>query len=321
MRDARQLPLGVLRSLSEGFDLAPADRDLLVRSVGDGPVADAIRTVSSGPSPSVEEQVAIFRAASPLCPVVELDVAGHTEEASVTLEELWRFYVPLVDVAAGLARRRGTRALVGVAGPPASGKSVFSALLARVLNATARAPEPACVCPMDGFHRPNAYLGSHRTRAPSGGSIPLREIKGAPETFDAPALTRAVRALRSQESVLWPLYDRRRHDPVPDALRIGPEHRIAIVEGNYLLCQGQGFGDVADLLDLRLFLRVPPQVAREVMIARHVRGGRSPRSARTHWERSDSRNYELVMASLGRADLVVDRDSTQAIRAITRPDV
>src|SRR5919107_5010427 len=63
----------------------------------------------------------------------------------------------------------GARILLGVAGAPGAGKSTFSACLADAFG-----PEEALVVPMDGFHLGNAIIAG----------TPLRQRKGAPDTFD-----------------------------------------------------------------------------------------------------------------------------------------
>ena len=83
-----------------------------------------------------------------------------------------------------LARRAepcepGGRFLLGICGPPGSGKSTISGRLGADLGAP--------VVPMDGFHLTNAALDR----------IGLRDVKGAPQTFDAKAFVAAVAELRA----------------------------------------------------------------------------------------------------------------------------
>ena len=110
------------------------------------------------------------------------------------------------------------RFLFGVAGSPGSGKST----LAEHLGAELGAP----VVQMDGFHLPNAELDA------SG----LRDVKGAPETFDAQAFVELVGSLRDpSRPVRCPAFDRTADEPVADQVCVAPSDSVVIIEGNYLL--------------------------------------------------------------------------------------
>jgi pantothenate kinase len=90
--------------------------------------------------------------------------------------------------------------------------------------------------------------------------------KGAPDTFDAPDVT------------------------------------LVITEGNDLLLDEGGFSDVRELLDEAWFITVADEDRLELLVARHVAGGKS-RAAPLAWARGpDQRNAELVAASAPRAD-------------------
>jgi pantothenate kinase len=90
--------------------------------------------------------------------------------------------------------------------------------------------------------------------------------KGAPDTFDAPDVT------------------------------------LVITEGNDLLLDEGGFSDVRELLDEAWFITVADEDRLELLVARHVAGGKS-RAAALAWARGpDQRNAELVAASAPRAD-------------------
>jgi pantothenate kinase len=265
-----------------------------------------------------------------LCPSVALDVAGFPVQARVSLLELWRVYLPLCQTALVLARRSqgvlarrsrgegGRRVLVGVAGPGASGKSVFAAILREVVNA-AQDEVSAAVCPLDGFHLPNAYLDGHWAQDGAGRRVRLRSLKGAPETFDAAAFAECLARLRSEPEVAMPRYDRRIHDPVPAGIRIGATDRVVVVEGNYLLLDRGAWAPVAAMLDLKLMLLAPLGAVRDLMVRRHMWGGRSREDALAHFERVDRPNYDLIAGTAGRADLVALRDARQQLRGVEAP--
>jgi len=282
-----------------------ADAERLVRS---DPVTGALAAIGLDAASMAAERAEAFRRCVALCPAVALDVAGHREHAGLGPAELWRFYLPICQAVRAL-RPGGARALVGIAGPGASGKSVFAGLLSLLLLRAWPEGGGAALCPMDGFHRSNADLDAHA----------LRARKGAPETFDAEAFVRCLRRLKAGRTHTVPRYDRRLHDPVPDGARIGTADRLVLVEGNYLLLGEGAWAEVQALLDLRLFLTTPAETMREAMIERHVRGGRSPAAAAAHFARVDEPNSRLILGGLPRADLVVERDAQHRVVGIRRP--
>jgi pantothenate kinase len=211
--------------------------------------------------------------------------------------------------------------LAGITGPGAAGKSVFALLLERLYNAMPDRAGRAAVCPLDGFHYPNAYLDSHTQVDGQGRAVPLRSVKGSPPSFDVGAFIDTLRGLRSGGAVEAPRYDRRLHEPVPGGIRIGRGDRVVLVEGNYLLLDEGRWGEVAGLLDVRLFLAQPLEVVREAMVERFVSGGRTEQDARAYYERVDRRNFEVIMATIGRADLILERSADQHIAALRGPGV
>ncbi len=191
------------------------------------------------------------------------------------------------------------RLVVAIVGIPGSGKSTLCASLADALNA--HTPGFACVVPMDGFHLPNAVLDARG----------LRKRKGSPESFDLAGLTQLAGKLQaSRDPVVFPIYDRALHEPVlrdAPGQRIEPHCRVVLIEGNYLLLDEPGWRDLARFWDLKLFLDVPIDSAREDVINRHVRGGRPLEDALAHYERNDRPNAVRVLEHMIAPDFVVGR--------------
>lgn len=308
--------------------------ELLRRAAADGPwsphdareafghvetdaVTDAFGSIGVDLAGRAGERLEFFGRVAALCPVVQLDVAGHEVAANITDIELWRFYLPTCQALVSMAASAHRRLLVGVTGAPGSGKSVFAVLLREVMNrALSDRAMAAALCPLDGFHYPNAYLDSHFTTDEQGERIPLRVLKGLPETFDVQSFLDCLARVKDEPSVTVPRYDRRLHDSVEDGLRICPEDQVVLVEGNFLLLDRGLWAGVADLLDLSLFLVQPLEVVREAIIGRHILGGRSQEDALAHFEQVDRGNFGLCMATAARADLLVRRDAGQHIVSI-----
>jgi pantothenate kinase len=188
----------------------------------------------------------------------------------------------------------GRRALVGVAGPPASGKS----RLARFL-VTATEPAVAAVVAQDGFHLPNDVL------AETG----RRDRKGAPDTFDAVAFIGLLDRLRHDPDrlVLAPVFRREIEEVVEDAVPIGPDVDMVVVEGNYLLLDADPWSGIAERLDLALYLDTPADVRRRRLLARQLQTYGSQEAAVQWVERVDEPNARIVEATQHRADAVVEQ--------------
>jgi pantothenate kinase len=180
------------------------------------------------------------------------------------------------------------RFLFGIAGPPGSGKSTVAAAVAAELDAV--------VVPMDGYHLPNATLDARG----------LRNVKGAPETFDADAFVTAVRRLATaDDDVELPDFDREVDEPRPGGIRVRASDRIVIVEGNYLLLDTAPWVALREVFDAVASLVVDPAVRVERLVDRHVRFGRTRAEAVAFVEESDEVNAALVEAVRDRAHLVI----------------
>ncbi|MBH0776436.1 nucleoside/nucleotide kinase family protein [Nocardia bovistercoris] len=206
-------------------------------------------------------------------------------------------HVCVADLAAWSASRipSGRRFVLGIAGPPAAGKSTLSANLAVALSVGCRVP--AQIAPMDGFHRTNAELSA-------AGAL---DRKGEPDTFDVAGFLAHLKSLRESafgEVVHWPIFDRGIDDPTPDALRFSDE-KVAIVEGNYLLLEKPGWREVAGYLDEVWYLDAADQVIVPRLTERHLRGGKSAARVRAKVADSDMPNARLIAATSVRADLVL----------------
>ena len=132
-------------------------------------------------------------------------------------------------------------------------------------------------------------------------------MKGAPQTFDAASFVAALRRVQEEPAatVLWPDFDRVVEATVPDAIPIGPEARLVITEGNYLLLDQPGWREVRHLLDAVWYVDAPRDVLRRRLIERQIAGGRPEQDAVRHVDESDLPNAELVARSRRLADRVI----------------
>src|SRR5690242_10294052 len=131
------------------------------------------------------------------------------------------------DAMAPLLDSDRRRLVVGIAGPPAAGKSTLSTSLAGALCAEFGAGAAVAV-PMDGFHLANAELAR----------LGLAERKGAPETFDAAGFVHLLGRLRTprpDEVVYAPEFNRALNESIGSAIPVPAQVRVVVIEGNYLL--------------------------------------------------------------------------------------
>jgi pantothenate kinase len=176
-------------------------------------------------------------------------------------------------------------------GAPGSGKSSLARSLAGELGDDAR------TVPMDGFHF------SHETLSKLG----RLERMGAIDTFDVDGFVSLLRRLGGAVSrtVYAPEWDRDREQVVADATAIGPEARLLIVEGNYLLVPDGPWGELRQLLDEVWYCERDETARLADLIERHAHYGKSPERARAWALGPDQRNAELIARTRNRADLIV----------------
>lgn len=211
---------------------------------------------------------------------------------------------PVLEGVDELLRGRD-RAIVGLVGPPGTGKSTVAALLVAALQA--RGTSTALV-PMDGFHLDQQELGR----------LGRADRKGAPDTFDPAGYVSLLRRLHARDEPVTygPRFDRDLEQSVGSALAVPASTRVVVTEGNYLLLHqddlagtpaaqdqtSRAWGEIRPLLDRCWFVVTDPATTQQRLVARHVAHGRTPEAARAWVERSDEANARLVERTRHRAD-------------------
>ncbi|MCY7307651.1 MAG: hypothetical protein LH632_16210 [Rhodoferax sp.] len=196
------------------------------------------------------------------------------------------------------------RCLIGLTGVPGSGKSVFAAQLAYGLNRNLATPI-ASVVGVDGFHLSRHALA----RFPDPDAALAR--RGAPWTFDAAALARQLRLLRSPDTLAstaalaWPGFEHNAGDPIPNALAVPASAQVIFVEGLYLLHRSDGW-QLDGLLDECWFLDTPPEVAEVRLVQRHMASWAiTADAACARIASNDHFNALIVLGERSRADWLV----------------
>ena len=191
------------------------------------------------------------------------------------------------------AATRERRFILGIAGPPAAGKSTLAEALREALNGGVG--EVATIAALDGFHYDDVVLNArgHRPR------------KGAPFTFDTAGFAAMLGRLAapSPEAVAVPVFDRDLELSRAAAAIVEPHHRILITEGNYLLLDDDRWRPIRDRLDFSVFLDVPFEELRRRLMARWLGHGYGPEEAKEKTEANDLVNARLVLETSVEPDL------------------
>lgn len=235
-------------------------------------------------------------------PVFELNLDGHPARVTISDAELEAVHLPLLHRWASQWRRSGGRFVVFLAGPPGAGKTALAGLWEQLARQASIAVSLQRLS-MDGFHYPNRVLDSRSIHV-DGVEIPLRRLKGRPESFDLPALRQSLDAIRAGEAVRWPRYDRTLHDPVPDAIAVLREG-VLVVEGLYLLLDQPGWDQLRTRADYGVFLDCPEDLLRDDVVARKQRQGRSFEDAAAHWDLVDHYTWETTARHRRGVDTVI----------------
>jgi pantothenate kinase len=246
-------------------------------------------------------------------------------------------YIRLTHIIHTKARSHPKRRfLVAIAGAPGSGKTTLAREAVRRLNdprlqdcSSSQSDDPrrdiavkdghhpqAVLVSMDGFHLPRSTLDT----------LPNREEayirRGAPWTFDVIRFVGFIESLRAwadgktstsdekqkEEEVIYaPTFSHKTKDPVEHGLQIPRNAQILIIEGNYLLLDEDGWRDVADMVDLRVYVDADLNTTRDRVAKRHVLAGieKTLEDGYARVDANDALNGRLIKERLVEPDLVV----------------
>ena len=185
----------------------------------------------------------------------------------------------------------GRRAVLGIVGAPAAGKTTLAVELVRAMDGG------VAHVPMDGFHLADAELER----------LGLRDRKGAPDTFDALGYAALLRRLHADEDemIYAPGFERVIEQPIAGAIPVPRPARLIVSEGNYLLVDDPRWAKVRPLMTEVWYVDLDREERLRRLVERHLRFGKDEAAAVAWATGTDERNAEIIMATRERADLIV----------------
>lgn len=219
-------------------------------------------------------------------------INGHEVHAIYHQSFLDDIIHPLIQKWRRMAESKQRRIIVFLAAPPAVGKSTLAALFETIANEDGEKLAIQSLG-MDGFHHYQSYILTH-TVTINGIQVPMKSVKGCPESFDYERFLHLVKKARQQDHFLWPYYNRKLHDVEDDQIEV--KAQILLIEGNYLLLDEAPWNQLATLCDDSIFISTTCDAVKKRLIQRKIMGGSMPHEAISFYENSDKKNVERVLA-------------------------
>jgi len=200
----------------------------------------------------------------------------------------------LVDRARALATG-GRRAVLGITGAPAAGKTTLAREIVKALDG-----DRVAHVPMDGFHLADVELER----------LGLRDRKGAPDTFDALGYAALLRRLHEDrdDMIYAPGFERVIEQPIAGAIPVPRAARLIVSEGNYLLVEDPRWATVRPLVDEVWYVDLDRPERLRRLVERHIRFGKDEPSAIAWATGTDELNAAVIAATRERADLIIPAD-------------
>lgn len=230
-----------------------------------------------------------------------VNINGLDVDATYNNTAVKEIFFPILNKVTRLSKEKDGRVLVLVAAPPGAGKSTLCSFLEKLSRENSEFTDAQSIG-MDGFHRMQEYLETHKTFR-DGKEITMAQIKGAPETFDLDAFKTKIKEILTLDETGWPIYDRLLHNPVEDAITV--DKSVVFLEGNYLLLDEDGWRDIRDLADFSIFIKADPDMLRKRLIDRKAKSGNSIEKATAFVDFSDMANVRLCLEKSMAADVTL----------------
>lgn len=218
--------------------------------------------------------------------------------ARYTNRSIEHIFLPMLRYFTKLQKEKNRRIVVFLAAPPAVGKTTLADFLAH-LSLTDSMIVNAQALGLDGFHYHSDYIASHNVQI-DGKLIPMKNVKGCPETFDTTKLSHKLLHIQDK-NLFWPLYDRTLHDVLEEYIPI--KSQILILEGNYLLLQEPPWNSFRQYADYTIMISAQEAFLQKRLIDRKIAGGSTFQEAEKWYLMSDRQNIQRVLKNSASGDI------------------
>lgn len=228
-----------------------------------------------------------------------ININGIDVDAVYGDDVIEHIFKPLLFKLSDIRKEKNRRILVMLAAPPGAGKSTLVSFLESISKTIIPQYKVQSIG-MDGFHRRQEYLTSHKTMV-DGREVLMVDVKGCPVTFDLELLKKRIRLLLDEVKCSWPAYDRHLHNPVEDAIAVDGD--IILLEGNYLLLDEDGWDELSDMADYTISIKADQDMLRDRLVDRKEKSGNTRSKAEQFVDFSDMRNVRLCLEHTKKADM------------------
>lgn len=237
--------------------------------------------------------------------VYSLNVNGFDVKAEFTQEEAGRILDGTLDALLKIHKNADApqRTIAFFAGPPGAGKSTLALSLEKRAHERNLSALVQCLG-LDGFHLKSERL-KNTYIVLDGRRVLLNDIKGASETFDAKGFIEACEKVKRGGEVIWPVYDRMKHDVSDCGLRVTGD--ILLIEGNWLLYPGL-WEEARRFSSISYCVSAPGELLKKRLIQRKMRGGYTHDQALSWYERVDGPNVRAFYENSRNADRTIEQD-------------
>ncbi len=225
-------------------------------------------------------------------------VNGFEIETLYNEETIQKVFLPFLKNMTEMFKKNKERLIIFMAAPPAVGKTTLSQFLEYLSKVNEELIDIQSLG-LDGFHYHSDYIQTHEIIR-DGKIIPMKEVKGCPETFDAEHFRKKVEELKDGNP-RWPIYDRTIHDVVEDVVEVTGD--IVLIEGNWLLLNEEPWNKIKEKADYTILIEAEEKVLRSRLIERKMQGGLSREDAENWYLNSDSVNVKRVLEHSDKGDL------------------
>ncbi|MDD7390500.1 MAG: nucleoside/nucleotide kinase family protein [Lachnospiraceae bacterium] len=226
------------------------------------------------------------------------DVNGFQTTVFYEDETVEQIFLPLLRKWDHIQKKLQRRVIIFLSAPPGTGKTTAAQFL-EYLSKREKDIQEIQAIGLDGFHYHQDYILTHEVYR-DGKAVPMKDVKGCPETFDIEKLKAKISELKEGD-VKWPIYDRNIHDVVEDAATVTKQ--IILLEGNWLLSSEKPWNQLIQCCDDSIFISADETLLKDRLIQRKIKGGLAPSAAENFYEQSDSRNVRRLLENHHKANI------------------